>query len=303
MQKIDYGGWNNCYRISNDTVDLVVTTDVGPRIMRFGFIDGPNMLKEFPLQLGVTNSDRWLSFGGHRLWHTPEDKNRTYYPDSKKIDISFTENKVILDQYIEPNTQIKKSIEIQLDAQKPLVSITHRLTNHGAWPIETSAWGITVMAQGGRAIIPLPPRGSHPENLLPTSTLSLWAYTDLSDERWQFGKEFIFLKQDPKNNIPQKIGLFTGKGWIAYQNFNSVFVKYCAATPAKNYPDMGANFEVFTNSEIMELESLSPIKKINPGESIVHNELWLLKNNIPDLVKDEDVQIFLGNLERDFQII
>ena len=36
MERTSYGGWPNCYRLSNGLIDLVVTADVGPRIIRLG---------------------------------------------------------------------------------------------------------------------------------------------------------------------------------------------------------------------------------------------------------------------------
>ena len=52
VKKVSYGGWPNCFRIRNALVDLVVTTDVGPRVIRFGFIGGPNEFTENLAELG-----------------------------------------------------------------------------------------------------------------------------------------------------------------------------------------------------------------------------------------------------------
>jgi hypothetical protein len=45
IEKVSWGGWPNCYKISNGEVELIVTSDVGPRIMRYGFVGGQNLLK------------------------------------------------------------------------------------------------------------------------------------------------------------------------------------------------------------------------------------------------------------------
>ena len=42
INKINYGGWDNCYEISNGIVDLVITGDVGLRVIRYGFIGDVN---------------------------------------------------------------------------------------------------------------------------------------------------------------------------------------------------------------------------------------------------------------------
>ncbi|GAJ16373.1 unnamed protein product, partial [marine sediment metagenome] len=54
----------------------VVTTDVGPRIVRFGFVGDQNLFREFKQQQGKTGGDKWLIYGGHRFWHAPEEKLR-----------------------------------------------------------------------------------------------------------------------------------------------------------------------------------------------------------------------------------
>ena len=52
VERTEYKGWPNCYRVSNGEIELVVTADVGPRVIRFGFVGGQNVFKEFAEQLG-----------------------------------------------------------------------------------------------------------------------------------------------------------------------------------------------------------------------------------------------------------
>jgi hypothetical protein len=293
MVKVEFGGWGNCYKLTNGIIDLIITSDVGPRIIYLGFVGSNNLLRTESTQLGKINQEEWMSFGGHRLWHTPEDTRRTYYPDSLPINISENSDIVRITQYVEPTTGIEKSITVQLDKTRALVKLDHKLTNRGIWPIETSAWAITVMAQGGKAILPLPPRGSHPDFLLPTNTIAVWPYTDFSDPRWKFNFRNIFLQQDPEINAPLKIGLFSTDGWLAYINNKELFIKLTQVNPKEKYPDFGSNLEVFTNSKILELESLSPMTLIAPNESINHTEVWYLQQNIPDIVTDRDVDRYI----------
>ncbi|MCJ7694399.1 MAG: DUF4380 domain-containing protein [Anaerolineaceae bacterium] len=289
MEKIKFGGWKNCYKLSNNMVDLIVTGDVGPRIIHFGFVNNTNILKTFPEQLGKTKQDQWIVFGGHRLWHTPEDINRTYYPDSNPVVVEETEKGLKVTQEIEPTTGIEKSIEIKLHEEKATVNLLHTIKNCGIWPIETSAWALSVLAAGGTAIIPLPPRGPHPDFILPTSSLTLWPYTDLSDERWEFGEKYIRVKQNESVGKPQKIGVHSSEGWLAYLNNSQLFIKQVDYENCQEYPDMGSNLEIFVDGEILELETLSPIRKIEPGERIIHEEVWKLIKNVPEIKNDKDV--------------
>lgn len=296
LEIVQYGGWENCYRLSNDIIDLIVTGDVGPRIIRLGFHGQANMFKEFSEQLGKTKGDKWLIFGGHRLWHAPEAQPRTYYPDREPVLIQEIEHGLVVTQKPEISTGMQKQIEIVISQNKPEVFLIHRLINHNQWPVEAAPWALSVMAQGGMAVIPLPPKGPHPEFLSPTCSLSMWPYTNLTDPRWTFGEKFILLQQDPHNSKPQKIGVFSSVGWGAYINNGFMFVKRVPIHLDGVYPDMGANFEVFTNAEMLELETLGPLESIPPKGQIELHEHWTLHKDIPPVESEADVERVISSL-------
>jgi len=127
MEKIAYGGWNNCLRLANNQIELVVTTDIGPRIIRCGFCGGENIFKEFPEMLGKTGGDEWLVYGGHRLWHAPEIAPRTYATDNDPVEYSFDSGVLRLTQPAESTTGVSKEIFIRMHPDKPWVRVTHRL--------------------------------------------------------------------------------------------------------------------------------------------------------------------------------
>jgi hypothetical protein len=66
LEKTPYGGWNNCLRLSDGSLELVVTIDVGPRIIRLGVPGGQNLFKEFDDQMGKTSGTEWM-----KLWWSP----------------------------------------------------------------------------------------------------------------------------------------------------------------------------------------------------------------------------------------
>ena len=85
FEKVNYRGWPNCYRLSNGILELIITADVGPRIIRFGFVGQDNEFAEFEDMMGQTGGDEWKIYGGHRLWHAPEIPGRTYFPDNTPV--------------------------------------------------------------------------------------------------------------------------------------------------------------------------------------------------------------------------
>jgi hypothetical protein len=290
MEKVSYGGWPNCFRLSNEQVEVIVTADVGPRVIRFGFKGRDNEFREFEDMLGETGADEWRIFGGHRFWHAPEVHPRTYAPDNEPVDVQQHNDRVRVIQPTEPTTGIQKEIELSLAPETAHVTLTHRLRNNNLWAVELAPWALSVMAQGGRAIIPLPPRGSHEDNLLPANTLTLWAYTDMSDPRWTWGRKYVMLEQRPGATTPQKAGLMVPDGWAAYARRGHLFVKKFEYVPGARYPDWGCSVETFTDADFLEIESLGPLVNLQPGGEVEHLEHWFLFDGVPMPKDDADVE-------------
>jgi hypothetical protein len=280
VEKTAYKGWANCYRVTNGEVELVVTSDVGPRIIRFGFVGGQNLFKEYPDQLGKTGEAQFQLRGGHRVWKAPEDPVATWAPDNVPVQIEITSDGLVAREPVEPLTKLQKEIAIHLAPSGTQVTVIHRIANRTLFPLEFSVWAMSMMAQGGVAITGFPPRGHHPADLAATNPLVMWAYTDLSDKRWKFTKKYLMLRQDPNDAEAQKIGLFNPNTWVAYVLNGEAFVKQAHADPARTYPDFGCAFETFTNNEFLEIETLSPLTKVLPDQSVEHVETWTLHRGV-----------------------
>jgi len=280
MDRISYAGWDNCYRLSNRAIELVVTADVGPRVIRLATRRGPNLFKEFEDMLGLTGGDEWRIYGGHRLWHSPEAKPRTYYPDNSPVDVVETETGLRVTQLPEPTTGIRKQIDIALDPSKPYARVTHRLKNVGLFGVRLAPWALSVMAPGGTAIMPQAPYVSHEESLVPARPVVLWPYTNMADKRWTWGRKFIQLRQDPKARRPQKVGIGLSDGWVAYALAGQVFLKRFKHVSNATYPDFGCSFETFTNADMLEIETLGPMMTLEPGKSVGHVEHWFVFDGV-----------------------
>src|SRR5947209_4532487 len=129
LDTIDYHGWKNSLRLTNGSIELVVTADVGPRVIRFGFVNGQNLMKNYDKLLGLTGGDAWRIYGGHRLWHAPEVAPRTYAPDNDPVEHHWDGRTLRLAQKVEALTGIQKEIEITLDMDSDRVRLKHRLIN------------------------------------------------------------------------------------------------------------------------------------------------------------------------------
>ncbi|HVF50614.1 MAG TPA: hypothetical protein VNA19_11040 [Pyrinomonadaceae bacterium] len=281
MEKISYLNQPNCYRLSNETVEAVVTTDIGPRVIRYAFRDGENILGEVPDASIETPLGEWKPWGGHRLWAAPEASPRSYVPDNTPVEFAAQgERAIVLRQPTESPTGIQKELSITLADEGSGVRVVHRITNRNLWSITLAPWALTIMQGGGEAIFPQEPFRSWDECLTPARPLVLWHYTDLSDPRWTIGPKFIRLRTDDALAAPQKIGIANKQGWAAYLRGGTLYVKRFGYLEGASYPDYGSNAETYTAGSFIEIESLAPLRQLEPDESVEHEERWYLFRDI-----------------------
>ncbi|HWA82395.1 MAG TPA: hypothetical protein VG820_03105 [Fimbriimonadaceae bacterium] len=292
MEIVPYGGWNRCARLVSGNLEMLVTLEVGPRIIRFGEVGGPNEFVECPEDMGKAGGDEYRSYGGHRLWIAPEEKPKTYAPDNHPVDYRVEDGWHI---FTAPTEKYLVQKEIRIQAAPNGFKLEHRVSNHNAFEIELAPWTLTVMAVGGECIFPQPEAGEHASNLLPVRPMVLWAYTNMADPRWTWGRRVVRLRQTEAP--PQKIGAAVKQGLAGYANHGNFFYKRFGYDPAAAYPDYGCNFETYTRHDMLEVESLGPLQRVAPGEYVRHEEYHRLLIGVAPPADDEACGDFLDRLD------
>jgi hypothetical protein len=284
--------------LSNERVEVIATSDVGPRILSYKFRGAENMLGEVPEATIKTELGEFKLWGGHRLWVAPEAKPRSYAPDNSPLTVACEgEREIRLTAPVEAATGIEKELRLALEAGEGSgLSVTHKITNRNLWAIDAALWGLTVMRGGGTAIFPQEPYISWDDYLLPARPLVLWHYTDLTDARWSIGKKFIRLSTDERASHPQKIGMLNKQGWAAYARGATVFVKRFVYQDGASYPDYGCNCETYTAGDFIEVESLSPLLRLEPGQSAEHLERWSLFADVETGTTEATLEAALNSL-------
>ena len=262
--------------LENDFLSVEYLSQAGPRIVRLIYkASSNNLLAETPdAKLNSPNGD-YTIHGGHRFWAAPESPEFTYIPDDSGLKVEKSASSVNLIGAMEKSTGLQKSIEISLSASSPSVQLKHVLTNCSKKTIICAAWTITVLPAGGKAIMPL--RGDPGSNLLPDRQLSFWPYGKFSDTRFHLLDDELQVDVTPAKEI-FKVGARCPQGWLSYTNNGIVFRKEFSFDPNAHYPDFGCNAEIYTNGLVVELESLSGLVELKPGQSIHHMEAWLISD-------------------------
>jgi hypothetical protein len=263
----------NKHTLKNDFLEIGYLTDV-LRITGLTFAGKTNLLADVSDAAPIATPYGDFRFlGGHRLWHSPEAMPRTYIPDTP-VTVTELSDGVILEAQTEAGTGIRKRIEIRLAPDKPSVTLTHTLINDGIWTVELAPWAITQFRLGGTAVLPMPVGNVDEAGLLPNRQISLWPYASVNDPRLKLSDEFVLFKADALP--PFKLGYFNPHGWMAYYVNGFLFRKTFDAHTTTTYPDNNCNAEMYCNDKFVELESLGPLGKLEPGGKVVHIETWEL---------------------------
>jgi hypothetical protein len=262
-----FAGWEKNLKLFNDSVEVIITLEVGPRIISYRPLEGQSVFKLVDEEAGKSNEEGWRIRGGHRLWVAPEDFGKkdglTYAPDNSQVEHAIDdESKVRVSRVIENPSKIRLDMVVTLERTGPKVTVEHRITNQGGESLDLAPWAVSVMAPGGYTVIPQPPPGTHPQDYVPNRAIIAWPFTDLTDDRLSIGRRLMWLRHQA-DRPPIKFGLRHTEGWAAYVLDDHLFMKSVPFIAGETYPDLGSNFEAFTNSELLELETCGPLKRIS----------------------------------------
>jgi hypothetical protein len=193
----------------------------------------------------------------------------TYQPDERPCTAVEVEGGVRVEAPVD-GAGFAKAIEVRRTAWG--WTIDHVLRNESNEPVETAPWAITQMRLGGEAEVPMGPAGPGPGA---DRALVLWPYTDPGDPRIRIGREAVRIRAEPAGSV-LKIGAAPSEGRVRYLFGGVVFEKRTRVDPSATYPDRGAAVHVYLCDEFCELETLGPLRVLDPGGSASHREEWRL---------------------------
>ncbi len=258
-------------RIESESVWLEALAGHGPRIVRFGLQGGEDVFAETPDFGWDTPEGRYENVGGHRLWFAPETLGPGV-PDGG-LTVEQGDRRLRLEGRQE-GSGLRRRIDVRLEPDRPAVTAVHEVANEGDVTFELSAWAITQLNLGGIALLPQPePVAEHA--LVPNRQVVLWPYSSWQDKRLMIADGLVALDAQPDR--PVKIGCLSHGGTIAYLRAGLLFVKRFEPAADSPHPDLGCNVEVYCDQGSIELETLGPLVRLEPGGTVRHEERWELR--------------------------
>jgi hypothetical protein len=266
--------------IENDHLRLDYLATAGPRLVRLTLAGSTdNLFAETPDIHWPTPWGEYYLRGGHRVVVAPEALDLSYVPDNAGLLIEDVPDGVRLLRPTEEPSGFSKAIEIQLQPDRPVLTLRHTVRNDRSEPVAIAAWAVTQMRLGGIAVAPL--RTTDVVNRSqPDRQVVLWPYSSWEDERLFADDEYMWIDAQPVE-AELKVGVLA-RGWLGYLSAGVFFLKRFDPQLALPHPDLNTNAQLYCNAGNIELESLAPLLLLEPGEASVHLETW-------ELYRAEDV--------------
>jgi len=301
-------GWD-VKSLKNQFIKLRVAPELGGRILQVE-MDGHEFLFVNPLLEGIipdetrlgTNGS-WLNFGGEKIWPAPQGWDTCeQWPgppdpvlDSGVYNISTVSDDnngvaLMLQSPFDERTGLQIKRKISLEKNRSAVTIEASFDNNTNKPLRWSLWPVVQMNTPGesddryRVVCPVNPNSKFEHGYKVMHGLA----NSPQNQRDSFGNVVVSYQY-----LAGKIGLDADAGWMAMLDSVSgkVFVLRFDCEENELYPE-NTSMQVWTqgrgiifsrnriaefvndriqNPPYLELEILSPIKKIEPGKSIQFN--------------------------------
>ncbi|MEM8781763.1 MAG: hypothetical protein AAGE65_02815 [Planctomycetota bacterium] len=272
--------------LANGTIKLGVSPSVG-RITWFGYAEGENLLWINPDTVDTPPDGdplAWINYGGDKLWPSPQPLWPYFLPHGKNwppdgtIDgeawhvLRRDADSIRLRSPYSPvfGGHLDRTIEYvpnERDNRSTKVRITNRLVRTNASAMPAQAWTVTQTrpadevwledASGGR---------------LTDGWIGLDGTEKFGDDV-QAGGGFVRWINQPAGEVYKKLGTLGGE--ISARYGDTVFSQRHRFVASGSYPEH-SSLQLYVAGDYIELEMLSPMQPLLPGETLTHVVEWSL---------------------------
>lgn len=296
-------------RLDTPAVKLGISPEVG-RIVSLAVPGGAELLWRNCETALVTarETNAWLNYGGDKLWPTQQCNwrqvhDRTWPPD-RTLDgspwqvLQSGKNRLVVQSPISPDLNVRFRREIIVDEVEAKVTINNTVEQTARSPFPVFIWSVTQIRPPEFCLLDVAPEQPFPEKLFILMSKDVPVVTLTGDNR--------ALHLPPLVGKSIKVG--TLGRWLAAVYPDCILLQFAAYDPAACYSER-ANMEVFWNAktgttptvenwptgpwnqDYVELEPVSPLKHLQPGETIDYTVTWRILPRPADATEDQLVEI------------
>lgn len=301
VDKIDYCGWKDSYKLSNGKTSVVVVPQAGGRIMEFS-LDGDTPMWVNPEELGKTYPPvvgEWHNYGGYKTWPSPQSvwgwPPDPYLDQAPAVVEKTGPGSIRITGANSPNAGITFVKDLTLDSSSSRLIVSQKMINTSDKTVEWGIWDVTQVKPAGRVAFPV-----NPSSRFEDGVLQLYVDPNNTDKikHWRVRDGICIL--EPGKFI-EKIGADPSNGWMLWANEDLVYIKLFPVQKINAvYQDGGCQIELFNAPgppAYIEMEASSPVIKLKPGEKTEFTEIWLLARTDKPVKTDEDLLKLVDNLK------
>jgi hypothetical protein len=268
IERTRFREWPEAYRCTVGDVELTVVVSVGPRILSLRHRDGENLLHA---DSGDPRVGEWRLYGGHRFTTAPESP-ASYVPDNTPCRAVEEDASLLIISPKSPDG-LDRALRIAGANDGRGFVLTHTLCNTTRQAWTGALWAITGFAAAGCVVVPWGCGDARWRTQMVRYLVQAGTpYANATSRQWQPAADHFVVEPAAERG---KIGLFSDRGWAALLRADGTFVKRCPVVPPEaECPDGGCNFEVFVGTDYVEIETLSALTRLGPGEVLEHVERW-----------------------------
>jgi hypothetical protein len=273
-------GGEPAVQLTTGALRLVALASRGPRIASLARKGGESILYWAP---GKHRRGSWNPLGGHRLWTTrpgADECEETYRPDNQLCRLERSSGGFSLTAPVDPVTRLERGIRIQaLEPER--LSVEHSIRNASDMLWSGGAWGVTVTLPTARSVYLAPLGSDAPWDVATVTVFNRWGDDrggrGFHDSQFEISDDALVLRPGGREN---KRALGARPGILALHDplRDVLFAKHAAFDARASYPG-AANLALYAGSArnfYVELETMSPLVTLQPGETLKHVETWVL---------------------------
>ena len=141
IERTEFLGWREAYRVRLGEAEMVVVSEIGPRVLSLSVGDGPNLLFVDEETVGRGQGDAaWHVYGGHRVWVAPETED-TYAADNARCEVEVFDDELTVIAPVASRTKLQKRLTVTVwDGH---FVIEHGVRNTGDMLYTGAVWALT----------------------------------------------------------------------------------------------------------------------------------------------------------------
>lgn len=299
IKQINLKYYGKCVSINNGTVKVIVSVDVGPKIIFWGYTNGENMLyipyDIFEYSEPISQNfppDIFFKRYGHEIMLAYENSKPVVLSSGTTI-YSILQEGVVFSCSC-PKLGLSVNLEIVIQDNLNSIMVIHSIENTNDKTQNFSICSSTFVSQGGTLLVP-----QNIENLdnSPNRVLSLWKKSNINDFRLYIANEYLRFNNilTDKSSV-LKLGINNKRAWSTYTKDGNTFLKHYLHNKKARYLNFDSSFIIDSKKNLLSLKVLSPIYKVKKNEVAKMAEYWSLFPNKINFDDHNEIKNFINDI-------